>query len=166
MKTILEVECAVLNYLDERQNLVVPNVSWGIKYNKLSLHECDVLCLSKDGYATEYEIKTSKQDLLKDKDKEHGHKHPLIRRLYFAVPSDLLYFAKENLPENIGIISCFYTKKGVPYAEHIRHASINSYAVKWDDVLRLKLLKLGCMRLKGFKLRELRRKRKINESKI
>lgn len=66
MKTI-ELEIAIMEYFGIRQNLIVPNVSWGMN----GLHECDVLILSKAGYATEVEIKISKPDLLKDRDKKH-----------------------------------------------------------------------------------------------
>jgi len=43
----LDIEIAVMEYLGTRTNLIVPNVSWG-----MDLHECDILSLSKAGYAT------------------------------------------------------------------------------------------------------------------
>ena len=39
---------------DLRQQILVPNVSWGL----VSWGECDLLAVSKNGFVTEYEIKT------------------------------------------------------------------------------------------------------------
>ena len=86
MKTI-DVEIAIMQMYGVRKNIIVPNCSWGIKREGVGeLHECDLLILSKDNYATEIEIKISKQDLLKDKDKPHAHDSDFIKRLFFAVP--------------------------------------------------------------------------------
>lgn len=62
--TTLDMEIVLMEYFGVNRNIIVPNVSWG-----LNLHECDLLIFSKSGYATEVEIKISKQDLLKDKNK-------------------------------------------------------------------------------------------------
>ena len=89
MKTI-DIEIAVMKWIGIRRNLVIPNVSWGISmkhpttYKWMGLHECDILSLTKSNYAMEVEIKTTKSDLLKDKEKTHGHNSNLIRYLYFA----------------------------------------------------------------------------------
>ena len=93
MKT-LDMEIAVMKHFDIVQNLIVPNISWGIS----GLHECDILSLSKAGYATEIEIKISKADLMSDKKKEHGHRHRYIANLYFCVPSFLKQIALEEIP--------------------------------------------------------------------
>ena len=73
--TLYEMECAVARYMDFRTNLVVPNVSWGFE-----VHECDLLIVTKTGYAYEVEIKRSKADLKKDIEKKHGHNS---RGVYF-----------------------------------------------------------------------------------
>ena len=65
--TTLEMEIAVMRWLGIRQNLVVPNVSWG-----LLNYEADVVSLTPSGYATEVEIKVSKADLLADFKKGHS----------------------------------------------------------------------------------------------
>ena len=95
--TTLEIEIALMEHFNVRQNSIVPNISWGIA----NLHECDILVLSKSNYATEVEIKISKSGLLKDKEKKHGHNHNHIARLYFAVPKKL---KRNSLTGNTGKI--------------------------------------------------------------
>ncbi len=89
---------ALVRYYDPRRNLIVPNVSWG-----MGMHECDLLILSKSGYATEIEIKISRGDLLKDRTKTHMHVHQKISRIYFALPSTLLKDL-DHVPGRAGII--------------------------------------------------------------
>jgi hypothetical protein len=161
MKT-LEVECIVMKGLHPRQNLVVPNVSWGMG----TLHECDILYLSKKGYATEVEIKVSKADLLNDAKKKHHHSHYLISRLFFAVPEELKDVALQNIPERAGLIvvgereySCGYnnTLKGsTKYMKEVRGAKRNPNAVLWDESMRYQLARLGTLRILGLKEKILR----------
>lgn len=62
--TTLEMEIALMRELNIRKNIIVPNVSFGMYFKGYgALHECDLLCLSKSGYATEIEIKIIKSDL-------------------------------------------------------------------------------------------------------
>jgi hypothetical protein len=43
-----EIEFIVANqWLDWRSQIVVPNISWGA-----NIHECDLIALNKNGYAT------------------------------------------------------------------------------------------------------------------
>ena len=93
-----EIECAVVRYFNPRVNLIVPNVSWGF-----NLHECDLLIITRHGYAYEVEIKISKSDLYRDKYKAHKHRSERIKRLYFAIPETLLPYISE-IPERAGII--------------------------------------------------------------
>lgn len=44
------------------------------------IHECDILYITLNDYAVEYEIKVSKSDLLADAKKHHGHEHRLIKQ--------------------------------------------------------------------------------------
>ena len=163
MKTI-DIEIAIIQHFNPRQNIVVPNVSWGLSNKEYkALHECDVLILSKTGYATEIEIKVSKADLLKDGDKRHGHTHNLIRRLYFAVPEELKEIALESIPTTAGLLVVEnYEKviyipwggsKTIPAVRvrHIREPQTNTSAVKWTDEQRHQLTRLGTMRILGLK---------------
>ena len=103
--TTLEIEIALMKYFNFRQNLIVPNIGWGIIDSYMnSLHECDLLVLSQANYAIEIEIKTNKYDLLRDNKKKHGHIHNYIKFLYFAVPQDLQEMALQNIPERAGLL--------------------------------------------------------------
>lgn len=93
-----DIEIAVSSFLNTRANLIVPNISWG-----LHIHECDLLFISRAGYATEVEIKISRQDLIKDKLKDHKHVNSKIKYLYFAIPDYLMQHIN-HIPERAGII--------------------------------------------------------------
>lgn len=164
MKT-LEMEIAVMAHLNPRQNIVVPNVTGaGVNFGNVDyLHECDVLSLSKTGYATEVEIKVSKSDLKKDLQKQHAHDNRFIKYLYFAVPRNLVATAIELLPENIGILCVerrpFWNGKVAenPSVEVIRGAIPRKDARKWNEAQRNQLMRLGVLRILGLKrkIREL-----------
>lgn len=149
LKTI-DIEIAIANYFNIRKNLIVPNISWG-----LDIHECDLLMISKCGYATEIEIKISKSDLIKDKLKSHKHISKKIKNLYFAIPEYLLEF-KEHAPERSGIIVvdndgwCQVVRKPVP----------SSKPYKFTDKERYNVARLGAMRIWGLK----RKIRNLNNS--
>lgn len=137
------MEIAVANHFDPRVNLIVPNISWG-----LLIHECDILVLTKSGFATEIEIKVSKADLKKDKDKKHGHISEMIKKLYFAVPEKFdVDLVKRCVPDRAGIISvrsdgrCIVKKKCI----------INRVAKKFSDEDRFQVARLGAMRIWGLK---------------
>ena len=151
MKTI-DVEIAVMRYIGIRQNLVVPNVSWGISLNNQDLHECDILSLTKSGYATEVEIKVSKYDLLKDREKGHNHRHNHIARLFFAVPELLEDVALINIPDRAGLLVVRKDRNdGKIYVEQVRVCQRNMKAITWTDEDRYKLARLGTMRILGLK---------------
>ncbi len=150
----LQMEIAIMEDCNVRQNIVVPNVSFGIvRYfgsgkNRTwdELHECDVLKLTPSGYATEYEIKVSKSDFKADLKKKHNHDGKFIKQLYYAVPFELLDFAKQHLPENAGLV---YVKNNkVKYAIV---APIRELYFKWTSEEMFKLAKLGAMRIVNLK---------------
>jgi hypothetical protein len=160
----LDIEVAIIDNFNPRQNLIVPNVSWGL-HNKeyRALHECDLLILSGDNYATEVEIKVSKADLLKDGEKKHKHHHNLIRRLYFAVPSELKEIAYQSIPDHAGLlvvsneVKIRYDWHGIPHetpyikVTEARPCKVNTIAVKWTEAQRYQLARLGTMRILGLK---------------
>lgn len=151
--TALDIEIAVIKYFNPRQNIIVPNVSWGL-WNKeyKTLHECDIISLTGSSWATEIEIKVSKADLLKDNEKRHGHTHNLIRRLYFAVPEEMKDFALANIPERAGLIVVSARRNANRgYVEFAKECKINKQAVKWTDKQRFQLARLGAMRILGLK---------------
>jgi hypothetical protein len=142
-ETCKEIELALLRHFDFRQNIIVPNVSWG-----LGIHECDMLMVSKNGYATEFEIKVSKADLIKDKEKRHNHDSKKIKYLFFVIPEKL---DKEeiinHIPGKAGII--VVKKNGITKIK--RAALKNNEAIKLTDKEILHVARLGAMRIYGLK---------------
>lgn len=150
MKTI-DMEIALANYFGIRQNLIVPNVSWGME-----THECDLFILTPAGYGSEIEIKVSKADLLKDKEKRHGHHSPKIKFLYFAIPDYLTRYV-DDIPSRAGVIVVSQNRHGrigdtYEYCDctKIRRPVVNS-SYKYTDSERLQLARLGALRIWGLK---------------
>lgn len=149
MKT-LDIEVALLTALNIRQNIIVPNISFGIS-RKIdgkchNLHECDILSLTKSNYATEYEIKVSKSDFKADKKKKHKHNSLFIKYFCYVVPLEMKAFAEERLEEGQGLI-IVTDKLKLSYVALPKEQK----CVKWTDEERLKLAHLGCMRIKNLK---------------
>lgn len=92
------IEAVVARWFNVRRNLIVPNISWG-----LGLHECDLLIVSKKGWAREVEIKVSRSDLRRDQKKWHQHRDARICELWFAMPREMEECA-ELVPANAGIV--------------------------------------------------------------
>lgn len=107
---------AVVELLDPRRYLIVPNVYWGLNLN----WEADLIVMDPSKRITEIEIKISKQDLIKDFTSK-GNKHSIrskgiksgvsntggpvmITRMVFAVPEELLETALTHVPKQYGII--------------------------------------------------------------
>lgn len=143
------MEIAVGNFMNWRTNLIVPNVSWG-----MFQHECDLIRISRLGYCTEIEIKVSKSDLIKDKQKYHGHCDKKINYLYFAIP-DYLIDHIEHIPERAGII--IVTQKVVMLRGKYSHkCKVLRSPKKWNDYKFSdgeikKLLELMAMRIWNLK---------------
>ena len=150
--TTLEIEVALLNHYDVKQYVMVNGTHWGIPVKVKPMHECDMLLLNKSGYATEIEIKISKQDLLKDKEKLHGHNHNLLKYLYFAVPEELKDLALKEIPERAGLIVITKNNR----VSIIRKPLKNKSAIAWNEAERYNLMRLGTMRIKTLKTRLLK----------
>ena len=135
------MEIAVSAYFNPRQNLSIPNVSWGF-----NIHECDLLILTKNRYLYEVEIKISKSDLIKDKEKQHKHKNDKIRKLYFAIPKELEKDI-EHIPEHAGILIVYKAKNGRIYCEKLKEANINNNSTPICDDDAYKLARLGALRI-------------------
>ncbi len=150
MKT-LDIEIAVMLHIGIRQNLIVPNIDYG-----MDLYECDILSLNRTGYATEVEIKVSKHDLIKDKEKWHGHHNNKIADLFFAVPEKLREIALAHIPKRAGLFIAKKDYDGFIWVEVVKNCLRNKDAVKWSDKDRCKLARLGAMRI--LKLKEKIRK--------
>lgn len=155
----LDIEVVMMKHLNIRQNLIVPNISWGMDVGGRSLHECDLLALSKSGFATEIEIKISKADLLKDKDKRHGHNHKAIANFYYAVPENLKQIALKSIPTRAGLfVVREYNNRHV--VSKVKGCVRISNPIKWSEKDRMKLARLGTMRILGLKQKVQTLKRK------
>ena len=146
MLTSTEIEIYLSNYFNYRQNIIVPNISYG-----LGVHECDLFIIRKSGYAVEVEIKISVQDIKADLKKSHKHKSNKIRELYFAIPKELEH-AIEYIPEHAGIITIEKHITGKPATIHmLRGAKLNTDARKLTEKEIHKATHLGCMRIWALK---------------
>lgn len=136
--TCLDIEIAVAKNFNYRQNLIVPNVFWGLGFN----HELDVAVMTPARYLTEIEIKTTASDLRRDLKKDHHHASPKIRRHFFAVPESLQELALELAPPGWGVLS---------YREHymvqVRAATSNPRARPLTEAEAVHLYGLAAMRI-------------------
>lgn len=144
MKTI-EIELAVVRLFGKREHVIVPNISWGFD----GIHECDLFIVSKSGYATEVEIKTSISDLKNDAKKQHGHISDKIRELYFAIPESLHEKALPHIPEHAGVI-LVSSVQGALSAKIVRSAKVN-FAKKLTIEQQFQIARLGTMRIWNLK---------------
>lgn len=141
-----EIELALSNYYGTRQNLIVPNVSWG-----LNIHECDMLVIRPSNWAIEIEIKISKSDLKADLKKEHQHKSNLLKELWFAMPDEYVDDWIEFVPKRAGVLGVkkiLATNGKITYYStyQYRQAELNRNARKLNDIEIAKVGKLGVMR--------------------
>jgi hypothetical protein len=107
--------------------------------------EMDLLVVTKQNCAYEVEIKVTKADLLKDKEKRHNHGASFIRAIYFAIPKELEPCIP-NIPEKAGV---FVVSDGK--SKLVRKPKINRTSRKLTDVEVLKVARLGTMRIWNLK---------------
>ena len=146
--TTIEVEEAVARHFGYRQNIIVPNISWGFY-----IHECDLLVVRKSGHVLEVEIKVSKADLIKDQKKGHGHvdRHERIREFWFAIP-EYMENCIESIPERAGILLVYMNEWNHHYCcKTLRSPKINTKARKLEENEVLMVARLGTMRIWGLK---------------
>lgn len=162
-----EIEGAVANHFGWRQNVIVPNVSYG-----LMGHEADVVVMKQSGWAEEVEIKISAADIKRDLGKNNGKGHRRdcrMRKLWFAVPEHLA--GDPNIPAFAGILSLSRNGYGSIRVTTARAPELNKNARKLTDAEQLTLARLGCMRIWSLKTALLRplmdaRHRDVNVDKV
>lgn len=150
-----EIESNLAREFNYRQNIIVPNIYWGIVGIQ---HECDLLVLRPSGWAIEIKIKRSMADLKADKKKNHTHSSGMIRELWFAV-SEKWDPNKVNklVPKRAGIVTYSdvmeygHIKGTYVTITKIRQPTRCQYALKWEDHERQKLLELAYMRIWAMK---------------
>lgn len=151
--TTIEMEVAIAKYYGVRQNIIVPNISWGLP----GMHECDMFIVKKSGYATEIEIKRSKSDLLADFNKRHNHKdrQNRISEFLYALPIQMYETCKDLIPENAGIITCekYHLGHG-KWSVGVKTQRESKWvkdARKLTEAEKFKIATLGCMRIWSLK---------------
>lgn len=137
-----KMEVYLARHFCYRTNLIVPNVWWGIGLS----HECDLLIVTKSGYATEIEIKVTNADFKRDLQKRHCHGSNKIRRFYFAFPNSL-NIDEALIDKNAGIIRVFPRGRC-----EITRASIGNKMARPLSSMEIDhLYRLGCMRIWSLK---------------
>lgn len=148
--SIHEIELAVAQAFGIRNNIIVPNVSWGF----FATHEADLVIINKTGYMTEVEIKRSWQDFLNDFKKHTTHDEGKVMWKYFAVPESMSEKVWQYLCDNghrdWGLIP--YTESGgawVQYYPDNKGHSDCSKKLFLEE--KLAIARLGCMRIWSLK---------------
>ena len=137
----IEVEIAVAEYFNPRQNTIVPNVAWGMNFN----YELDLLVITRARYGYEVEIKISRHDLMRDVQKKHHHDSPKIKRLYFAIPEFLLQ-EQRHIPGNAGILVIKPTREG-GWRVHEERKPKSKSSYEFTDAEILTAERLGRLRV-------------------
>jgi hypothetical protein len=140
---------------DPRRWIVVPNVSWGWNLD----YEADVIAVSKSMWATEVEIKTSRQDLVRDRlKKKHGPDRRFgidkrIRRFWYAVTTELVETALNPglVKPEFGIIEVYDLGGGLGRKSRVIRRARNRDARKVTEAELCKLMHLGMMRYWDFR---------------
>lgn len=141
--TVKEIQALLAEYWGIRNNIIVPNVSWGMLD-----YEADLLIMNKTGYVTEIEIKRSWSDFLADfKKDEHAHKSEIIYQFWYCVPSKCIEKLKEVYPDSIdrpNVIS--YSDSGVLNFHGKKASYCRGFHRKLFLEEQLKLARLGTLR--------------------
>ncbi len=124
-----EMELKLASHFNYERNLIIPNLSWGVGMN----HECDLLVITKTGYATEIEIKVTAADLKADKKKRHKHNSPKIKNLYFCIPWYLIKHYGQ-IPKHAGIL---ILKEDGYITEARKAPKLNNYKFSGTEIFEL-----------------------------
>ena len=143
------IELALAYRYKWRQNLIVPNVYYGLDFR----YELDLMIVTPAGWATEVEIKISLSDLKADQKKTHNHHSNRIKYLYFAVPEKLQAQALELIPERAGLFIVRPDLQLYDYrkTEIAKSPTTNKSARKITTAERIKLNELATMRIWSLK---------------
>jgi hypothetical protein len=161
--TATEIEIAVALHFGYLENIIVPNVSYGMHFQ----HELDLLVVRPTGYAIEVEIKVDPSDIKADALKRHHHAgrvaDQLLKALWFAVPERL-----ENhpdIPKHAGILSVYKYERDVRlHVKVIRSARNNPKARRLNDKELRNLGRLAAMRIWTLKTKLMRERKHAKAS--
>ena len=158
--TCLDIELAIMREFDWRQNIIVPNIS-----NMMGVvaFETDMLVLTKAGYATGFEIKVSKSDLMADfKKPQHTQMNEFrngrtgyerywgkFKYFFYAVPEKLTNDALNVIPNFCGLYALEQSDFRPRFKLIKEPIKIGDY--KWNDSQRMEVARLGTMRIYNLK---------------
>jgi len=158
--SLYEMEIAISKLYGIRQNIIVPNISWGFLG-----HEADLFIIKRSGTTVEIEIKRSLQDMKAEKNKGHNHKDKQNRigEFYYAFPIELLEKCREYVPEDAGIITCHKSVNNSygTYARFDRPAKRIKNSRKLTTEEQFKIAQLGCLRIMPLKEKLVRLQNKL-----
>ncbi len=146
--TANEVEICVARHFGWRQNIIVPNISWGFGLR----YEADMVILRPSGWAMEVEIKVARSDIAADLKKHCFHNSNMFRQLWFALPEEIS--DDYRIPQNAGILAMVkhdWKHAVTRFAKVVRPAKLNPLARKLTNDETKKLLELGVMRIWSLK---------------
>jgi len=155
------VEIVVANHFNWRQNLIVPNVHWGLGLE----YECDMVIVRPSGYVIEVEIKVTAADLRRDRNKRKWQfinsanlyrTNQLFKLRYFAVPVELAGEIN-NIPEGCGfIVADVLAEDGTVNrydgcCKIVKQSRVNKQALpispaKWDNLQRLAAMRIWSLK--------------------
>ena len=145
--SVKDIQALLADYFGIRNNIIVPNVSWG-----LLDYEADLLIMNKTGYMTEIEIKRSWSDFLVDFKKDDcAHRSEIVYQFWYCVPDaiykDCIEKLKEVYPDSIdrpNVIS--YSDEGVLNFHGKKASYCRGKHRKLFLEEQLKLARLGTLR--------------------
>ena len=163
--TVKDIQAMLAEYFGIRNNIIVPNVSWGMLD-----YEADLLIMNKTGYVTEIEIKRSWSDFLADFKKDDcAHKSEIIYQFWYCVPDEIYGKCIEKLKEVYPNISdrpnvISYTDDGMLnfHGKSASYCKGNHRKLFLEE--QLKLARLGTMRYWSSEFKRLRNEN--NETNI
>jgi len=158
LESLYEIELACANRFNYRQNIIVPNISWGAGMN-----ECDLLVIKPNGYMIEIEIKRSVADFKADFKKKHEHNRLKTREFYYCFPIKLLEKIEKLIPEDCGIITISTNYNDHITANYHRFAERNNKAIKLSDKQIINISRLGCMRIWPLKRKIIHKRNLFNQ---
>ena len=165
--TVKDIQALLAEHFGIRNNIIVPNVSWG-----LLDYEADLLIMNKSGYVTEIEIKRSWSDFLADfKKDENAHKSEIIYQFWYCVPDslykDCIDKLKEVYPDSLdrpNVIS--YSDSGILNFHGKSASYCRGKHRKMFLEEQLKLARLGAMRYWSSEFKRLRKNESDNDINI
>lgn len=143
--TAADIELCVATHFNPRQFRLCPNISWG--FTAIGHREVDLLVVPESRWCYEVEIKVTRADIKADLKKQHAHSGSVIRKAWFAVPSELA--DDPAIPDYCGVLACSMTE-GCRCHE-VRGPKINKEARKLRDDEYLKLMELMTYRVWALK---------------